>query len=110
MNITVFSQIYPFIRKVVNQSNTRHLSWMKQFQGRLQSEVITAMGASVPQLLSQAIGQLNATTAREDDCYLIITKSEFTPQIADLDNQRDNVWVGAKLMADACMNKFIAVR
>ena len=48
---------------------------MKQFAGRLQSEIVTAMGASVPQLLSQAIGQLNATTAREDDCYLIITKS-----------------------------------
>ena len=101
MNITVFSQINPFIRKVVNQSNTRHLSWMKQFQGRLQSEVITAMGASVPQLLSQAISQLNAATVHEDDCYLIITKSEFTPQIAELDNQRDDMWVGVKSMAEA---------
>ena len=101
MNITVFSQINAFIRKVVNQSNTRHLSWMKQFVGRLQSEIVTAMGASVPQLLSQAIAELAAATAHEDDCYLIITKSEFTPQIAELDNQRDNIWVGAKSMADA---------
>ena len=74
---------------------------MKQFQGRLQSEVVTAMGASVPQLLSQAISQLNAATAHEDDCYLIITKSEFTPQIADLDKQRDDMWVGVKSMAEA---------
>ena len=101
MDITVFSQINPFIRKVVNQSNTRHLSWMKQVQGRLQSEIVTAMGASVPQLLAQAIGQQGSTASHEDDCYLIITKSEFTPQIAELDNQRDDMWVGVKSMAEA---------
>ena len=101
MNVNAFKQINQFAYMVMRQSNTRHLSWMKQFQGRLQSEIITAMGASVPQLLSQAISQQNAATAREDDCYLIITKSEFTPQIAELDNQRDDKWVGAKAMADA---------
>jgi hypothetical protein len=101
MNVNAFKQINQFAYSVMRQSNTRHLSWMKQFAGRLQSEIVTAMGASVPQLLSQAIAELAAATAHEDDCYLIITKSEFTPQIANLDNQRDNIWVGAKSMADA---------
>lgn len=101
MNFDVFKQIEAFSYLVMRQSNTRHLSWQKQFAGRLQSEIVTPMGAAVPALLSQAIAQHATATEHEDECYLIITKSEFTPQIADLDKQRDDKWVGTKAMADA---------
>ena len=101
MTIKIFKQINAFMRLILNQSNTRHLSWMKQFAGRLQSEIVTPMGASVPPLLSQAIAQHAAATTHEDECYLIITKSELTPLIGELDKQRDTKWVGVKSMADA---------
>ena len=101
MTIDVFKQIKPFAYQVMRQSNTRHLSWNKQFASRLQSEVVTPMGASVPALLGQGIAQHAAATQHEDDCYLIITKSDLTPQIAALDKERDDKWVGTKSMADA---------
>ena len=84
---------------VAKQSNTRHLSWMKQFVGRLQSEIVTPLGASVPALMSQAIAQMVSTSDHEDECYIIITKSELTPQIADLDKQRGiNIVNGKKVL------------
>jgi hypothetical protein len=82
MNINVFSQINAFMRKILPQTNTRHLSWMKQFGGRVQSEIITPMGANVPPLMGQAFSQFMAAANHEDDCYLIIVKSEKTEQIA----------------------------
>ena len=94
-------QINGINHTVQKQTNTRHLSWNKQYAGRLQSEIVSIMGASVPPLLSQAIAQHAAATTHEDDCYLIITKSELTPEIAELDKQRDTKWVGVKSMAEA---------
>ena len=101
MNVNVFSQISPFIGKYINQNNTRHLSWIQQFGSRLQSEIVTPLGAAVPQLLSTAITQYQTASNREDECYLIITKSELTEQIAALDSERDTKYVGMKSMADA---------
>ena len=101
MNAKDFKQINQFVGKFVNQSNTRHLSWMQQFGGRLQSEITEQLGASVPPLLSQAITQFQAAAAHEDDCYLIISKSDLTPQIAEIDTARDTKYVGLKSMADA---------
>lgn len=101
MTTDAFKQINAFSYLVNRQSNTRHLSWMKQFDGRLQSEIITPMGGSVPALLTSAVAQLTAAVNHEDDCYLIIVKSEKTEQIANLDNQRDTKYVGVKSMADA---------
>ncbi len=79
MNVNVFKQIGQFIAKFVNQSNTRHLSWIKQFGSRLQTEITDVLGAQVPALLAQAITQYQAAVAHEDDCYLIISKSDLTP-------------------------------
>lgn len=101
MKISDFKQINAFAYAVMRQSNTRHLSWMKQFTGRLQSEIVTPLGASVPALMSQAIQQMASTSNHEDECYIIITKSELTPQIAELDKTRDTKFVGSKAMADA---------
>ena len=101
MNVKTFKQINQFIGKFVNQSNTRHLSWIKQFGGRLQSEITEQLGASVPPLLASAITQYQAAAVHEDDCYLIISKSDLTPQIAEVDSQRDTKYVGLKSMADA---------
>ncbi len=101
MNIYQFKQINGFAHLVQKQSNTRHLSWIKQVGGRLQTEIIGQLGASVPALLSQAITQFQAAAAHEDECYLIISKSELTPQIAALDEERDSKYVGLKSMADA---------
>ena len=101
MTIEIFKQVKAFFYQVMRQTNTRHLSWMKQFAGRLQSEIVTPMGASVPPLLSQAIAEHAAAVTHEDACYLIITKSEYTTEIAGLDKQRDTKWVGVKSMADA---------
>ena len=101
MNINVFKQINQFAYAVMRQSNTRHLSWMKQFVGRVQSEIITPMGANVPALMGQAFSQFMAVANHEDDCYLIIVKSEKTEQIAALDTERDTKYVGMKSLADA---------
>lgn len=101
MNIYQFKQINGFAHLVQKQSNTRHLSWIKQVGGRLQTEIIGQLGASVPALLSQAITQFQTAAAHEDECYLIISKSELTPQIAALDDERDTKYVGLKSMADA---------
>ena len=101
MNVNAFCQILPFVGKFVNQSNTRHLSWMKQFGGRVQSEIITVLGADVPPLLTAAFAQFTAAENHEDECYLIIVKSEKTEQIAILDTQRDTKYVGVKSLADA---------
>ena len=101
MTINVFKQINAFAYEVMRQSNTRHLSWIKQVGGRLQTEIIEQLGASVPALLSQAITQFQTAAAHEDECYLIISKSELTPQIAALDSERDTKYVGLKSMADA---------
>ena len=101
MNVKVFKQIGQFIGKFVNQSNTRHLSWIQQFGSRLQTEITEVLGAQVPSLLAQAITQYQAAAAHEDDCYLIISKSDLTPQIADIDAQRDTKYIGLKTMADA---------
>ena len=101
MNSNAFRQINPFIGKYINQSNTRHLSWQKKFAGRMVSEIVTPMGASVPPLLSQAISQHAAATDHEDDCYLIIFKNDKTEIIAGLDSQRDSKYIGLKNMADA---------
>jgi hypothetical protein len=60
MNVNDFKQIRQFIGKFVNQSNTRHLSWVQQFGGRVQSEVITPLGAQVPALLTTAEAQEKA--------------------------------------------------
>ena len=100
MNIYQFKQINGFGHLVQKQSNTRHLSWIKQVGGRLQTEIIGQLGASVPALLSQAITQFQTAAANEDECYLIISKSELTPQIAALDSERDTKYVGLKSMAD----------
>ena len=89
MNAKDFKQINQFVGKFVNQSNTRHLSWMQQFGGRLQTEITEQLGASVPPLLASAITQFQAAAAHEDDCYLIISKSDLTPQIAEIDAARD---------------------
>ena len=94
MNIYQFKQINGFAHLVQKQSNTRHLSWIKQFGERLQTEIIGQLGASVPALLSQAIAQYQAAADHEDECYLIISKSELTPQIAALDDERDTKYVG----------------
>ena len=101
MNAKTFKQINQFLGKFVNQSNTRHLSWIKQFGGRLQSEITEQLGEQVPPLLASAVAQYQAAAAHEDDCYLIISKSDLTPQIADADTQRDTKYVGMKTMADA---------
>ena len=101
MTTDVFKQINAFAYQVVRQSNTRHLSWQQQFAGRMQSEIITLMGVSVPPLLSAAIAQHAAATAREDECYLIIFKSIYTEQIARIDDERDTKYVGLKAMAEA---------
>lgn len=101
MNIYQFKQINGFAHLAQKQSNTRHLSWIKQVGGRLQTEIIEQLGASVPALLSQAITQFQAAADHEDECYLIISKSELTPQIAALDEERDSKYVGLKSMADA---------
>lgn len=101
MNIYQFKQINGFAHLAQKQSNTRHLSWIKQVGGRLQTEIIEQLGASVPALLSQAITQFQTAAAHEDECYLIISKSELTPQIAALDEERDTKYVGLKSMADA---------
>ena len=101
MNIYQFKQINGFAHLVQKQSNTRHLSWIQQVGGRLQTEIIGQLGASVPALLSQAVTQFQAAAAHEDECYLIISKSELTPQIAALDAERDTKYVGLKSMADA---------
>lgn len=85
----------------MRQSNTRHLSWMKQFGGRLQTEITGQLGAQVPALLASAVTQFQAAVVHEDDCYLIITKSDLTPQIAEIDGERDTKYVGLKSMADA---------
>lgn len=101
MTINVFKQINAFAYQLMRQSNTRHLSWIKQVGGRLQTEIVGQLGASVPALLSQAITQFQTAAAHEDECYLIISKSELTPQIAALDDERDTKYVGLKSMADA---------
>ena len=101
MNTSQFRKINSFAHTVQKQSNTRHLSWMQQFGSRLQSEITTAMGAGVPPLLASAITQFLAAAAHEDDCYLIISKSDLTPQIAGADSERDTKYVGLKTMADA---------
>ena len=101
MNVKTFKQINQFIGKFVNQSNTRHLSWIKQFGGRLQTEITEQLVAQVPALLASAIAQYQAAAVHEDDCYLIISKSDLTPQIAEVDSERDTKYVGLKSMADA---------
>lgn len=101
MNIYQFKQINGFAHLAQKQSNTRHLSWIKQVGGRLQTEIVGQLGASVPALLSQAVTQFQTAAAHEDECYLIISKSELTPQIAALDAERDTKYVGLKSMADA---------
>ena len=101
MNVKDFKQISQFIGKFVNQSNTRHLSWIQQFGNRLQTEITEQLGAQVPALLASAITQYQAAAAHEDDCYLIISKSDLTPQIAEIDAERDTKYVGMKSMADA---------
>ena len=101
MNVKDFKQISQFIGKFVNQSNTRHLSWIQQFGNRLQAEITEQLGAQVPALLASAITQYQAAAAHEDDCYLIISKSDLTPQIAEIDAQRDTKYIGMKSMADA---------
>ena len=60
MNSNEFKQINAFLRKLTAQSNTRHLSWIKQFGGRLQSEIIEQLGAQVPALLTTAEAQEKA--------------------------------------------------
>ena len=60
MNSNEFKQINAFLRKLTAQSNTRHLSWVQQFGGRVQSEVITPLGAQVPALLTTAEAQEKA--------------------------------------------------
>jgi len=101
MNVKDFKQISQFIGKFVNQSNTRHLSWIQQFGSRLQTEITDQLGAQVPALLASAITQYQDAAAHEDDCYLIISKSDLTPQIAEIDAERDTKYVGMKSMADA---------
>ena len=100
MTINVFKQINAFAYEVMRQSNTRHLSWIKQFGERLQTEITQQLGAQAPALLTQAIAQYQAAADHEDECYLIISKSELTPQIAALDSERDTKYVGLKSMAD----------
>ena len=101
MNVKAFKQIGQFVGKFVNQSNTRHLSWIQQFGSRLTSEITDQLSGQTPALLNQAIAQYQAAAAHEDDCYLIISKSDLTPQIADIDTQRDTKYIGLKTMADA---------
>ena len=101
MTTDVFKQINAFAYQVMRQSNTRHLSWIQQFGGRLQTEITDQLGAQVPALLASAITQYQAAAAHEDDCYLIISKSDLTPQIAEIDAERDTKYVGMKSMADA---------
>ena len=101
MTIDAFKQINAFSYLVMRQTNTRHLSWVKQFGGRVLSEIITPMGANVPPLLTAVFTQYTTAENREDECYLIIVKSEKTEVIADLDSQRDTKWVGVKSMCDA---------
>lgn len=101
MNVKAFKQIGQFVGKFVNQSNTRHLSWIQQFGSRLTSEITDQLSGQTPALLNQAIAQYQAAAAHEDDCYLIISKSDLTPQISDIDTQRDTKYVGLKTMADA---------
>ena len=101
MKVDVFKQINAFAYQIMRQSNTRHLSWIKQFGGRLHSEIVDQLGASVPSLLTQAIAQYDGAEQREDDCYLIITKSDKTELIAQIDSERDTKFVGLKSLADA---------
>ena len=104
MNINVFKQINPFIRKIQAQSNNRHLSWMTQFKNRCQTEITEAMGQDAPALMRNAITQLNTAVAKEDETYLLPTYKALSEQIAELDKQRDKKYNAAKQMAQALVN------
>ena len=101
MNINDFKQLNPFAYAVTRQSNTRHLSWMTQFDRRLQQEVIEAIGNAVAPLLAEAATQFSAAVRHEDECYLIITKSPHTVRIEEIDKDRDSKFVGLKAMLEA---------
>ena len=86
MNINVFKQINQFAYIVARQSNTRHLSWMTQFKNRMQTEITDLMGQDVPPLMAQAITQLGAAVAQEDQTYLLPSYKSLSAQLAEIDD------------------------
>lgn len=94
-------QVTPFLSAIDSLSHAKHLSYMLRIVDRAQNYLFTPLGEDFPENFKTLYFDLRSAVNGEDSAFKAQRGSDYTAQIKDADNIRDNTLSGIRSMLDA---------
>ena len=96
-----YKQIKPVLGRLHEQSHTRHLTFVQRIDTIVGEDIVAAQGQDIPPKVRNTYTAYHTAVGREDDVYMIVTKSSRTEEIEQADVVRDNTWSGVRSFLDS---------